>query len=104
MMDTQTATNGRLADGLRHMVEEAEQRLHGAAESGDRKLDAMRVKFQHQLERMRLQLDEMEQATGNKARQAARAADRTVHAHPYGAIGLAAAVGALVGFLAARRG
>jgi ElaB/YqjD/DUF883 family membrane-anchored ribosome-binding protein len=43
-------------------------------------------------------------ATGNKARQAARAADRTVHAHPYGAIGLAAAVGALVGFLAARRG
>jgi ElaB/YqjD/DUF883 family membrane-anchored ribosome-binding protein len=33
----------------------------------------------------------------------ARQADETVQAHPYGAMGVAAAAGLLIGFLAARR-
>lgn len=38
-----------------------------------------------------------------KAVEGARAADQTVHEHPYQAIGIAFGVGALIGFLATRR-
>jgi ElaB/YqjD/DUF883 family membrane-anchored ribosome-binding protein len=106
-MDTQTnigtTVNGKLAHSLRHMVDEAEQLLRNAADSGDERLDAMRAKFEHQLKRMRVQLDELEDTAVHKARQAARSADQAVHAHPYTAIGAAAAVGALIGLLVARR-
>jgi len=38
-----------------------------------------------------------------RAAEGARAADETVHEHPYESIGIALAVGALVGFLLGRR-
>jgi ElaB/YqjD/DUF883 family membrane-anchored ribosome-binding protein len=38
-----------------------------------------------------------------QAADGARAADQAVHEHPYQAIGLALGVGALIGYLAARR-
>lgn len=99
----EAAGNSRLASSLRHMVDEAEQLLRGAVDSGDEKLDAMRLQFSQQLKRLRSQLDELEDTAAHKARQAARAADQTVHAHPYGAMGVAAAVGLLIGLLVARR-
>ncbi|MBA2721462.1 MAG: DUF883 family protein [Methylibium sp.] len=101
--DTDTAANGRLAQSLRHMVDEAEHLLRGAADSGDQRLDAMREKFEHLLKRMRMQLNELEDAAAHKARQAARATDHAVHSHPYGAMVAAAAVGVLVGLLVSRR-
>ena len=39
----------------------------------------------------------------DKAVEGARAADEAVHEHPYQAIGIALGVGALIGYLAARR-
>lgn len=106
-MDTTTtkseAANGRLAQGLRHMVDEAEHLLHDAVDSGDAKFDAMRQQFGQHLKRLRIQLDDLEDSAAYKARRAARAADETVHAHPYGAMGLAATVGLLIGVLVARR-
>jgi ElaB/YqjD/DUF883 family membrane-anchored ribosome-binding protein len=100
---TSDDTTGRVTQSLRRMVDEAEQRLHSAAESGDATLDAMRTQFAHNLKRLRMQLEELEDSAARKARLAARAADETVHAHPYGAMGLAAAVGLLIGALVARR-
>lgn len=99
----ETGANGRLAQSLRHVVDEAEQMLHNAADSGDQHLDAIRVKFEAQLKHMRQQLEELEESAVHKARQAARATDQAVHAHPYSAMGVAAAVGVLVGVLVARR-
>jgi ElaB/YqjD/DUF883 family membrane-anchored ribosome-binding protein len=105
-MDTTTQrddTSGRLTQGLRHMVDEAEQLLHSTVDSGDAKFDAVRLQLSQHLKRLRLQVDELEASAAQKARHAARAADQTVHAHPYGAMGLAAAVGLLIGALVARR-
>lgn len=92
-----------LTQGLRHMIDEADQFLKSAAQSGDQKFDAARDKFIEQVREMRVQLDDLEDSARHKARQAARAADQTVQAHPYGAMGIAAAAGLLIGFLAARR-
>lgn len=106
-MDTPTAANGtakaELTGNLRHMVEEAEQLLKSAVSAGDQKFDEGRIRLEHQLRAMRLQLDELEDKASYRARQAARAADQAVHAHPYSAVGVAAAVGLLVGVLVSRR-
>lgn len=80
-----------------------EQALGHAADSADRHFDGPSTKFDHQLQRMRLQLEELEAAFAQKAGRAARAADRTAHTHPYGAMGFAATIGLLAGVLLARR-
>jgi ElaB/YqjD/DUF883 family membrane-anchored ribosome-binding protein len=105
MDTTASAANGRqgLAQSLRHMIDETDQWLKTAAASGDHKFDAVRDNFAEQVRHMRAQLDELEDSAIHKARHAARSADQAVNAHPYGAMGIAAAVGLLVGFLAARR-
>jgi ElaB/YqjD/DUF883 family membrane-anchored ribosome-binding protein len=92
-----------LTKDLRQMIDETDQFLKAAASSGDEAFDTVRGKLAEQLRQMQGQLDDLEQVGLARARQAARVADQTVHAHPYGAMGIAAAAGLLVGFLAARR-
>lgn len=93
----------RLGQNLRHMVDEIDTFLKSAAASGDRRFDEVREKLVGQVQEMRSQLDTLEAAALDRARRAAKLADEKVHAHPYGAMGLSAAVGLLLGFLAARR-
>ena len=92
-----------LASNLRRMVDETEAFLDTAVHSGDEKLMKFRARLATQVRHMRRQLDELEDNALYKARQAARVTDETIHSHPYGAIGIAAAVGVLIGFLATRR-
>jgi ElaB/YqjD/DUF883 family membrane-anchored ribosome-binding protein len=93
----------RIAESLRHMVDEADQLLKSAASAGDQKFDEARGRIEHQLHDLRLQLEDLEATALHRARRAARSADQVVHNHPYGAMGIAAAVGLLVGVLVARR-
>jgi len=109
-MNTSTAsathsadTRDRVAASLRHMVDEADQLLKAAADAGDEKFDQARLRLEHQLRSLRLQLDELEDKAVYRARQAARRADETVHSHPYGAMGVAAAAALLIGVLLGRR-
>ena len=104
-MEATSTVNSKqgLAQSLRHMIDEADQLLKSAAETGDEKFDAVRQAFVDQVRQMRLQLDELEETAIYKARRAAREADHAVHEHPYGAMGIAAAVGLLIGFLVASR-
>ncbi|MEW6707475.1 MAG: DUF883 domain-containing protein [Pseudomonadota bacterium] len=96
-------TKDKLAANLRHMIDEADQMLKTAADAGDQKFDQARLKLEHQLRSLRLQLDELEENATYRAREAARRADATVHSHPYGAMGVAAAAGLLIGVLLGRR-
>jgi ElaB/YqjD/DUF883 family membrane-anchored ribosome-binding protein len=102
---TQPGGNGQegLSHSLRQIVDEADQFLKAAAQSGDARFDAVRDKFVEQVRQMRLQLDELEDSAIHKARHAARTTDLAIQTHPYGAMGIAAAAGLLIGFLAARR-
>jgi len=95
--------DGSVARSLRHMVDEADKLLKSSVAAGDRKFDEARMKLEHQLDSMRMQLDDLEQGAVHRARQAARSADRAVHDHPYGAIGIGALAGLLIGALLARR-
>ena len=100
---TPQTRNGSLASSVRHMVDEADQFLQAAAQSGNAKFDAMRDSFVTQVRQLRAQLDELEDGALHKVRHAARNADRAVQSHPYGAMGIAAAAGLLIGLLAGRR-
>ena len=88
---------------LRHMVDEIDTYLRSAADSGDQKFNAVRDKLAVQVREMRAQLDELNQATLARVKRAAQQADQSVQAHPYAAMGIAAATGLLIGFLASRR-
>jgi len=96
-------TNTPFADRLRHMVDEAEALLASAARTGDDRIDAVRERLAAQVRDMHAQLQQLEDDALHQARRAARNADHAVRSHPYGAMGAAAALGLLVGFLAARR-
>jgi ElaB/YqjD/DUF883 family membrane-anchored ribosome-binding protein len=85
------------------MVDEIDTFLKSAADSGDQRFNAVRDRLADQVREMRMQIDELNQATVARVKRAARQADETVHAHPYGAMGVAAAAGLLIGFLASRR-
>ena len=74
-----------------------------ATQGGDAKFDAVHDKFVEQVRQMCVQLDELEDSAIHKARRAARTTDLAIQSHPYGAMGIAAAAGLLIGFLAARR-
>jgi len=102
-MNTLSNSTKGLADSVRHMVDEADQFLKVAAESGDAKFDSVRGKLVDQVRRMRANLDDLESETVHQVRRAARRADHVVHTHPYQAIGIAAAAGLLVGLLVSRR-
>jgi ElaB/YqjD/DUF883 family membrane-anchored ribosome-binding protein len=109
-METSTTTitptvnaKAGLADSVHRMIDETDRFLKDAAASGDEKLDLVRGRLADQVRQLRAQLEELEDAARYKARHAARVTDRTVHEHPYSAMGIAAAAGLLIGFLAARR-
>lgn len=49
------------------------------------------------------QLHDLQNLTEHKARNAVCRADKAVHRHPYGVIGVAAAAGLIIGLLVSRR-
>lgn len=97
------STPQQASHNLRHMVDEIDTFLRSAADTGDQKFDAARERLSLQVRQMRQQLDELNEAASARVKRAAQQADQTVHAHPYTAMGMAAAVGLLVGYLSARR-
>ena len=62
-----------------------------------------RSKLQDSFDAARVKLGEMGSTAQESAKKAAAQTDEYVHAHPWQAIGAGAAVGALIGYLLARR-
>lgn len=86
-------------DDLKALLRDAEQVLSGAGDEAGEKVQEIR-------ERMRAALDETHSAYDrirDSAREQLSQYDDYVRAHPYQAIGIAAAIGALAGILVSRR-
>jgi ElaB/YqjD/DUF883 family membrane-anchored ribosome-binding protein len=104
LMNTATPANDTpITDSVRHLVDEADQFIKAAAQTGDARFEAVRERFVDQVRQLRTQLEDLEDGALHRARRAARHTDLMVHAHPYGAVGLGVAVGMLIGLLAGRR-
>jgi len=110
-MDTPTTSStapvntpdDRVAQHLRRLTDEAEALLKATARAGDEKFDATRERLREEVHHLRARLGDMEAIAAARVRNAARHTDEAVHAHPYSAMGVAAAAGLLLGFLMARR-
>lgn len=92
-----------LLDDFSAMLTEAEELLRRAGnETGERAKD-LRAQVEAKLLAAKLKLQELEGEAFDRAKAAARVTDDYVHDNPWGAIGVAAAAGFLIGLLITRR-
>lgn len=109
-MDTSTTTNpsstptdDRMAHHLRTLADEAEALLKATAKAGDEKVSETRERLRGEVAHLRERLSDLEAQAGTQLKTAAHRTDEVVHAHPYTAMGAAAAIGLLAGLLIGRR-
>ena len=102
---TQATAEARdqLASDLKAVINDAEELLKATAGAAGEKIRAARARAEETLRSARSRLAGAGEDVIGQAKDAAQAADDYVHEHPWGAVGIAAAAGLLVGLLIARR-
>ena len=107
-MSTETAseftrTKGKVVDDFKAIVNDADDLLQATAKVSGEGFTAARAKFAEQLDSAKTSLAQAERQIVDKAKQAATATDDYVKGNPWTAVGMAAGVGILIGFLFAKR-
>ena len=105
-MNTATETDvakERLVRDFKAVVTDTEELLKATASQTGEKVAAARTKVEESLADARKRLSEVGADLTGKAKEAARKTDELVHEHPWQAVGVAAAVGFLLGMLISRR-
>jgi ElaB/YqjD/DUF883 family membrane-anchored ribosome-binding protein len=95
-MNKQTHTT---SSDMGALAEDARALMAATADVAGEKVGEARKRLAAALENVK----EIAGRVRDKAVEGAKAADEAVHEHPYQAIGIALGVGALIGFLVARR-
>ena len=93
----------KMAGDIKTVITDGEDLLKAAAEVSGEGFAVARSKFEEKLGSARARLADASQAAVGKAKGTAAAADGYVHDNPWPVIGVAAAAGLLIGFLASRR-
>ena len=94
-----TKTTQTSGDEISQLAEDARALIAATADVAGDKVGEARKRLAAALERGK----EMYGQVREKAMEGAKAADQAVHEHPYQAIAIGVGVGALVGYLIARR-
>ncbi len=103
MATESTVTKDKLAQDLKIVIADAEELLRATAGQAGEKVAVAREKIQDSLHRAKVKLAEVEDVLVDTSKQAARATDEYVHEHPWGAVGIAAGIGLVIGLLVGRR-
>ena len=93
----------KLATDMRIVIADAEELLRATAGQMGEKAVVARERIQESLRVAKDKLARAEEVVVDKTKAAARATDDYVHDHPWGAVGIAAAVGLVIGMLISRR-
>ena len=101
-MGSSVSTNP-IARDIQNVVTDAQELLKTVQSEGGTKLAEVKVKVQQQLDSAKQMLGQLQGTVTEGAKAAADSTDAYVRANPWRAVGISAAVGALIGFLAARR-
>lgn len=103
MFETIAPQREKLTSDLRQVIADTEELLRmSSSETGDSAAE-VRSRIQNRLQAARAQLTELQDMAVAKAKAAGLATDEFVHENPWRSIGIAAAVGLVVGVLIARR-
>ena len=103
MSNNTDVSREKLASDLRVVVSDAEELLRATAGQMGEKAVIARERIQESLRAAKDKLSRAEEVVVDKTKAAARATDDYVHEHPWGAVGIAAAVGLVIGMLISRR-
>lgn len=101
-MQTRAQSNP-LGRDVQNVVSEAQELLKTVKDEGATQLDAVRNKMQAQYEVAREKFGEIQSTVTEGAKVAVTSTDAYVRGNPWRAVGIAAAAGAIIGFLASRR-
>ena len=102
-MRSNNPTANSLARDTQNVVSEAQELLKTVKEDGMNKMDQVRSQVSTQLEGAREKFGEIQSTVQEGAKVAYTSTDNYVRTNPWTAIGVAAAAGAIIGFLASRR-
>jgi ElaB/YqjD/DUF883 family membrane-anchored ribosome-binding protein len=98
-MDGDATSKERLVSDLRTLVNDAEELLKATASQAGEKISVARQKIEQSLVQGKKALADAETTLLQKSKEAAEIADDYVRENPWGAVGIAAAVGLAVGLL-----
>lgn len=93
----------KLAADFGTVIQDAEELLQATASQAGEKVVAARARVQESIRAARQNIGVTQDVAVEKAKATVAATDEYVHAHPWSMIGVAAAIGALVGMLISRR-
>jgi ElaB/YqjD/DUF883 family membrane-anchored ribosome-binding protein len=94
----------RLIKDFKTVLVDTEEMLKATASQTGEKVAAARAKLEETLAATQKRLADLEEGLVDRTKAAAQATDQLVHEHPWQAVGVAAAVGFLLGMLTCRRG
>jgi ElaB/YqjD/DUF883 family membrane-anchored ribosome-binding protein len=97
------ASTRKLMEDLRTVVADAESLLSATAHDVSEKAREARQRASGSVEQARKRLEELEEELTARAKAAAEDANRYVKDNPWQSIGIAAAVGVVVGLILGRR-
>ncbi len=97
--DLSNANKQKLVSDMKVVVADAEEILRATAGVAGEKMGDLRERFGERLRDARIRLADAEAALVDRTKAAARATDDYVHENPWRAVGLAAAVGLLLGVI-----
>lgn len=103
MNENVTAARQQVLTDLKAVVADTEELLKATAGAADERASAARARVAESLRAAKTKIEELDSEMIDRVKTAAKATDEYVHEHPWGAVGIAAAAGLLVGVLIARR-
>ena len=96
-------TKSKVVDDFKAIVNDADNLLQATAKVSGEGFNVARAKFAERLRTAKTSLADAEQLAVDRAKQAATATDDYVKGNPWTAVGIAAGVGMVIGFLIAKR-
>ncbi|MHB8623744.1 MAG: DUF883 family protein [Sulfuricaulis sp.] len=96
-------TKSKMVDDLKSIVSDADDLLQATAKVSGEGFNLARAKFSEKLANAKASLADAEKIVIDKAKQTATATDDYVKDNPWTAVGIAAGVGILIGFLVGKR-
>ena len=102
-MRSSTTQDNPIARDIQNVVSDAQDLLKTVQSEAPERMNDIRAKVQTQLDSAKKTLGELQQTVQAQATQYMDTTDAYVRANPWQAVGVSAAVGALVGFIIARK-
>ena len=102
-MKSKAISADKLMEDLRLVVTDAEELLSATAGQAGDKVAAARARAEESIDAAKARIAQAGYAAAAQTREAAKATDDYVHDNPWTAVGVAAAVGIVIGVLLAKK-